>query len=228
MLMPAYHALLFDLDGTLVDSLEDLTAAANALLDVHRRPHLTQAEMRTMVGKGARNLVRRILATDSTEQIETGLRLFLEYNTAHIAEQSTLYPHVRTTLERFHGQGIPLAIISNKHTALCRQITQALHIDHLFSLIHGGDSFSEMKPSPLPLLETIRMMGVTPSETLMIGDSINDIEAAKHAGITAVACTWGYGDQSELEGANFSIDSFSHLESLVPCPKQFPPGVGCP
>ncbi|NVN92350.1 MAG: HAD hydrolase-like protein [Desulfuromonadales bacterium] len=155
------RAALFDLDGTLVDSLGDLTDAINHMLTHCGSPALDPAEVRPLLGKGARNLVQRVLGTDQEEEIERGLTWFLEYNRRHIADKSRLYPGVRETLENLAAHNITLAAVSNKNEALSRLILESLGINSFFRIICGGDTFEEMKPSPLPLLKVVEQLAVT-------------------------------------------------------------------
>jgi len=197
------RAALFDLDGTLIDSLDDLTDAVNHLMACSGRPGFSRAEVRGFVGKGARNLVRRALATEDPSEIESGLDRFLEYNRQHIVDKSRLYPGTREMLETLDANGVSLAAVSNKNEALCRLILEALGIASFFGCICGADTFEEMKPSPLPLLRVLERLGVPLEDAAMVGDSVNDIQAGIRAGMLTVACGWGYGDPDELAGADY-------------------------
>ncbi len=210
-----FRAVFFDLDGTLVDSLVDLTAAVNDMLSRFDRPQLSAEGVRKLVGKGARNLVQQALDTQSADVIEQGLGLFIGYNSAHIADASRLYPGVRELLEGLAAKGVRMAVISNKNEALSRRILEALDIEGLFELIAGGDTFEEMKPSPLPLIRVMDALGVSAAETVMIGDSINDIQAGIRAGVQTIGCSWGFGDSGELEGATMRVSSCHELASLL-------------
>jgi len=209
------RAALFDLDGTLVDSLEDLTTAVNHMLAGFGRPSLTPASVRGLVGKGARNLVRRALASDSEEAIARGLALFVAYNSAHVADKSALYPGMGEALRQLAGDGIRLAVISNKPESLCHLIMEALGIALHFEFICGGDTFPEMKPSPLPLVRTLERLGISAGDAVMVGDSINDIEAGQRAGITTIGCTWGYGGPEELTGADCRAASPGDVATML-------------
>jgi phosphoglycolate phosphatase len=208
-------AALFDLDGTLVDSLVDLTDAVNHMLADFRRPELDSVQVRQLVGKGARNLVQRALSTNSPEEIEKGLFAFTEFNTLHIADRSRLYPGVSELLQQLAGNGLRMAVISNKNEELSRLILKALEIDGYFEIIAGGDTFAEMKPSPLPLLRVIGNLGCSPDETVMVGDSINDIQAGNRAGITTIGCSWGYGNSDELQESGYTADSCSDIINIL-------------
>ena len=206
---------LFDLDGTLVDSLDDLTDAVNHMLAGFGRQQLESVQVRQLVGKGARNLVQRALATDSPEEINRGLAAFTEFNELHIADKSRLYPGVRELLQQLANDGIRMAVISNKQEALSRLILKTLKVDAFFDIIAGGDTFPEMKPSPLPLVRVIDEFNCSPAEAVMVGDSINDIQAGNRAGITTIGCGWGYGESQELSEAGFRADSCCDIIALL-------------
>ena len=207
--------VLFDLDGTLVDSLDDLTDAVNHMLAGFRRQQLAPLQVRKLVGKGARNLVQRALATDSPEEINQGLAAFTEFNALHIADKSRLYPGARELLKQLATDSIRLAVISNKQEALSRLILKTLEVDAFFDIIAGGDTFPEMKPSPLPLERVIDAFSCSPARAVMVGDSINDIQAGNRAGITTIGCRWGYGGIEELGEAGFTADSCSDIITIL-------------
>jgi phosphoglycolate phosphatase len=206
-----YRAVFFDLDGTLVDSLEDLTAAVNYMLSVFNTPALTAEDVRKLVGKGARNLVQRALGARSAEEIEHGLQLFSGYNAAHIADASRLYPGISEILELLASDKVKMVVISNKNEKLCRSMLEALNVDGFFDIIAGGDTFAEMKPSPLPLMNVMQRLGVSTAETVMVGDSINDILAGNRAGVRTIGCSWGFGDSCELDDATLRVPSSNEL-----------------
>jgi phosphoglycolate phosphatase len=208
-------AVLFDLDGTLVDSLQDLTDAVNHMLSLFGRQPLKQSEVQQLVGKGARNLVQRALDIDSPDAVNRGLAAFTEFNSHHIADKSTLYPGVRELLQQLADEGIRTAVVSNKNEALSRLILKMLGIDTCFDIIAGGDTFAEMKPSPLPLLKVIEELKYSPGDSVMAGDSINDIQAGNRAGITTIGCRWGYGNSEELREAAFQADSCDDIITIL-------------
>ncbi len=208
-------AVFFDLDGTLVDSLQDLTNAVNHMLQSLGKPLLTLTEVRQLVGKGARNLVQRALQTELPGQIEQGLRLFTAFNEHHIADCSRLYPGVLELLQQLASHNIRMTVISNKNEALSRLILKVLEIEGMFERIAGGDTFPAMKPSPLPLLEVTQELGFKPENVLMVGDSINDIQAGNAAGITTIGCTWGYGGSKEINEAQFQAASPAELYRII-------------
>ncbi len=195
------RAVLFDLDGTLVDSLGDLTDAANHVRETFSLPLLSVADVRLKIGKGSRHLLQQILPGFSEAVITSALDTFLDFNRKHIAEKSHLYPGILDTLHNLAASDIRMAVITNKNEDLCLLLLQDLGINNLFECICGGDTYPERKPSPLPLLKTAENMGVPPQECIMVGDSINDVESGQHAAMMTIACTWGYGNMAELTGA---------------------------
>jgi phosphoglycolate phosphatase len=207
--------VLFDLDGTLVDSLEDLTDAVNHVRTSFSLPLLTVSGVCEMVGKGAANLIQQVLPSSSNQERERALQLFIDFNTEHIVDKSFFYPGVVEMLTQLHAAGITMAVISNKHESLSRLILHALGIHDLFDNISGGDTFSEKKPSPLPLLSVMELLGSSPEQSCMVGDSINDIEAGNAAGITTIGCRWGYGTAEELYSATHLADSVSELVTIL-------------
>jgi len=206
---------LFDLDGTLVDSLADLTDAVNHMLAGFGRQQLEPVQVRKLVGKGARNLVQRALATNSPGEINRGLAAFTGFNALHIADKSRLYPGARELLQQLVDGGIRMAVISNKQESLSRLILKTLEVDAFFDIIAGGDTFPEMKPSPLPLARVIEEFRCSPAEAVMVGDSINDIQAGNLAGIPTIGCRWGYGGIEELGEAGFTADSCSDIINIL-------------
>jgi phosphoglycolate phosphatase len=205
--------IIFDLDGTLVDSLNDLTDATNAMLRRFGRRELNSREVRLLVGQGAKRLVERAMPDALPEEIDEGERLFVAYNEAHIADKTRLYPGVRETLAIL-GRFRRLAVISNKNAALCRKLLEVLEVAGHFGAIMGADSLPFRKPSPEPVLRLLADAGVTAAETVIVGDSSNDIIAGKGAGVVTIGCTYGYGEPSELVEADFRIDSFAALLDL--------------
>jgi phosphoglycolate phosphatase len=212
--MPAIKLLIFDLDGTLIDSLPDLTDATNHLRARFRLPPLSAEEVRRLVGQGARSLVERALPAAAPGEVDEGLEIFLAYNLAHIADKTRLYPGVRETLQELSGRGVPLSVLSNKNVALCREVLTRLGIAGFFPAVYGADSFSFRKPSPEPVLAVLSEFGIAARECALIGDSINDMAAGQGAGVITVGCSYGYGDSSELAGADYRVGGFPELLGL--------------
>ncbi|HBA86777.1 MAG TPA: HAD family hydrolase [Geobacter sp.] len=212
--MGPIRLLIFDLDGTLIDSLPDLTDATNLIREGRGLPQLQIADVRKLVGQGARSLVERALPGATAGEVDQALELFLDYNLAHIADKTTVYPGVAETLEALQGVGAPMCVLSNKNVALCREVLTRLGLSGHFSHIFGADSFPFRKPSPEPIRALLRQFDVRAGECLMVGDSVNDIAAGGGAGVVTVGCSYGYGEKTELEGADYEVADFPSLLDL--------------
>lgn len=209
------RAVIFDLDGTLVDSLGDLTDAVNHIRNAFCKPPLMASAVRLKVGKGTRNLVQQALPDVTGSDIDCAINLFIEFNRQHITDKSQLYPGIAELLKDLAARDIKMAVVSNKNEDLSVLILQSLGIDALFEPICGGDTYPERKPSPLPLLKVTEYLGMAPHECVMVGDSINDIQAGQQANIAAIACTWGYGSAEEQRGADAFAGSPQELHKII-------------
>lgn len=212
--MARIDLVIFDLDGTLVDSIPDLTDAVNEFLGASGRPKLAMDGVRRLVGKGARNLVERALGNGTEEEVEEALHIFLSYNEAHIADKTVMYPGVAETLETLRLQGRRMAVVSNKTEFLCRKLLKVIGIDHYFEQVIGADSLPFRKPSPEPLLKVLKDCHIPAERAIIVGDSINDIAAGKTAGIITVACAFGYGSQAEISQADYRLETMEQLLHL--------------
>ncbi len=197
------QAVAFDLDGTLCDSVADLAAAANAMREQLGLSALPEKTIESYVGDGIANLVHRVLTNSRDDQAEAGqweqgFTLFVRHYHDHIADHTRPYPETEAGLGLLKSLGIPLVVITNKSERLAVKLLRDLNLADYFSLILGGDSLAEKKPSPLPLLHAAEVLGINPANMLMVGDSHNDILAAKAAGCLSVGVTFGYGDMQEL------------------------------
>ncbi len=221
--MPLYagYTIVFDLDGTLIDTAPDLTAALNHVLVSEGRPALPQAEVRNLVGHGARALIERGMGMDgpkpSEPDLQRMLKLFLSYYGENIANHSTLFPGVTETLDHFRARQARLAVCTNKPAGLSRDLFTALDMHKHFEAILGSDSLAVRKPDPLHLIETIRQAGGDPARAGMVGGSATHINTAKAANIPVVAVSFGYSLTPVHElGADIVIDTFEALTEVLP------------
>jgi phosphoglycolate phosphatase len=207
--------IVFDLDGTLADSLPDLTVAANYACRRLGQPERTPAAVAGMIGGGERKFMERLAGPGHEALVDDCLALYLDYYTAHAADLTRLYPGVRKTLEKLAGK--QLAVLSNKLQRLTEQVLQALEIAHFFSASRGGGAGLPLKPSPEPLTALIRDLVATPGRTLMVGDKPADISTGHGAGARVAAVTYGYGDLESLRAAapDFLLARFDQLVDLV-------------
>ncbi len=207
--MPS-SCLLFDLDGTLVDSLPDLTTAINRLRTDFNLTALSISQVRNYVGDGARALVQRALPDGSFDQEK--LTSFLTYYQQHLCELSSPYPGIREMLEQLHEY--PLAVVTNKPQQMATELLESLELSRYFRFVLGGDSCTQKKPHPAPVLEALHQLKAEQQSSLMVGDHHTDIRAAKAAGIPACFCRWGYGNNGG-ENPDFTVSSVSELQQLL-------------
>jgi phosphoglycolate phosphatase len=188
--------LVFDLDGTLIDSGADLCASVNAMLRHFDRPPLPDTVISTYIGDGAARLVSRSLGepTDA-DFLDSALAYFLDYYREHKLDQTYVYPGVFAALDslRFEPGGAErsMAVLTNKPIGASKAICDALGLSHYFFRIYGGNSFATKKPDPEGLLALLKEAGVSAQETLMIGDSDVDILTARNAGVWSMGCSYG-------------------------------------
>ncbi|KFD24342.1 phosphoglycolate phosphatase [Yokenella regensburgei] len=228
-------AVAFDLDGTLVDSAPGLTAAVDNALYALELPVAGEERVVTWIGNGADVLMQRALTwarqertalraqqgkpsvdhddIPQNEQVAILRKLFDRYYADFAEEGSYLFPSVAETLGVLHAKGLPLALVTNKPTPFVAPILEALGIAHLFDVIIGGDDVQNKKPHPEPLLLVAERLSVAPSSLLFVGDSRNDIQAAKAAGCCSVGLTYGYnyGESIELSEPDYIFDRFDEL-----------------
>lgn len=185
--------LIFDLDGTLIDSVGDLTTAINRLrADFHLTP-LPVSTVRRHIGDGVRKLVERCLQGHPTD-LDAALATYRRYYAHHMHDTTALFPGVADGLRQLHTAGCRLAVISNKQGDFCRALLDKLSVAELFCCVLGDGDTAHLKPDPEPLLEVMRRAGATPSETWMVGDHHTDLEAARRAGVRSLFVTYGLGE----------------------------------
>ena len=223
MFMQDINTFLFDLDGTLVDSVPDLAKALNLMLSDYNLPTYGEAKIRHWVGNGARVLVERGLSGNikinhafSQEEVDIALDKFLICYRTLETKSTVLYDGVAATLKTLKAHGFTLALVTNKPSEFIEPILTSFSLLPLFSITIGGDTLLEKKPSPLPLMHACEKLGVLPSECVMVGDSKNDILAAKAANIKSIGLTYGYnyGESIATYQPDWVFDSFSDILSL--------------
>lgn len=211
--------VMFDLDGTLVDSAADIAVALNRALADLALPAVTEAQVRTWVGRGASRLVHCALehqrqAAGSFEKMhDTLLARFMARYQEDVSGRSTLYPGAAELLQACRAAGIALACVTNKPYAPALALLENLSVLEPFDLLLGGDSLPHKKPHPAALQHCLRHFGVTADDALMVGDSRNDVEAARAAGVRCVALPWGYnhGEPIETSQPDWLLESLVDL-----------------
>jgi phosphoglycolate phosphatase len=214
------EVILFDLDGTLIDSAPDLALAINHMLTTIGHSTFSENIIRSWVGNGAEILVKRGLSGASeidenlsTTLFEQALPIFLDFYKENLCVKTQCYPHVRTSLKAMKEKGYRLVIVTNKPFHLVAPILTGLELDGLFEMVLGGDSLPKRKPDPLPLLHVCNKFGVSVEQCLMVGDSKNDILAAKAAKMESVGLTYGYnyGEDIGLHHPEVVFDDFANI-----------------
>lgn len=195
------RAVLIDLDGTLLDTVPDLARAADAMLAELGRAPAGEAVVKTLVGKGLQNLVRRCLALEAEPaeaDFERAMDVYRRHYAAVNGERTVIYPGVLEGLEMLRGMGLPMGCVTNKAAQFSEPLLEMLGLRRYFSVMVSGDSLPEKKPHPLPLLHMCGALGVPPAETLLIGDSINDVQAARAAGCPVFIVPYGYNEGRDV------------------------------
>ena len=210
--------LIFDLDGTLVNTLEDITASVNYTLDRLRRPALPTDTVRQYVGDGIEMLMTRSLG-GATERLADAVTIYKEHHRQNLVVHSSLYPAVRETLEYFSS--IPMAVISNKTMEFIRPLLDDLGIGRYFRLIIGADFGLPLKPAPDSVQRIMAEFNVPKDRTLIVGDGTTDIRAGRAAGVMTCSVTYGFRSENELwtAGPDYLIHDLGELT------KMFIPGT---
>jgi phosphoglycolate phosphatase len=208
--------LVFDLDGTLADTAEDLVATLNVILARENVPPVPVGNAGAVIGAGARAMIERGLALGGVTVDEARLgdlfRDFLEHYGDNLVARTSLYPGAESAIEALRREGFLLAVCTNKMERHSQRLLEELGVAHHFGAICGRDSFAWAKPDPRHLTLTIEKAGGDPARAVMIGDSRTDVETARAAGLPVVAVTFGYTDRPVAEyGPDVLIDHFDDL-----------------
>jgi phosphoglycolate phosphatase len=185
------RAVVFDLDGTLIDSLPDIAASVNVVLHRHNLPELPPLRIEKMIGDGARILLQRAFAAHGADVTEADHEFFVDYYTAHSADETAPYPGIIEALRDLRAAGHKLGVCTNKPAVAAREVLSLLKLEDFFDVVTGGDSTPYRKPDPRHLAATLEALGT--NEAVMVGDHHNDIAAAGGLGIPAIFAAWGYG-----------------------------------
>ena len=209
--------LIFDLDGTLIDSKLDLAHAVNATMAHMNMAPLEHEQVYSYVGNGAPVLIRRALGEHATvAEVEEALEFFLEYYRAHYLDYTTLYPGVRDSLDRLRDAGKRMAVLTNKPVGMSKAIVEGLGVGAHFFQVYGGNSFDFKKPNPVGVTALLRETGLLAANALMIGDSSVDIQTARNAGIASAGVTYGFQPETLAQAApDHLFDSMPAVASWV-------------
>ncbi len=209
--------LIFDLDGTLIDSRLDLAHSVNAtraFMGLDPLPHET---IYKYVGNGAAVLIQRALGDlGSPENVERALAFFLGYYGEHKLDYTVLYPGVREALDAFHAERIPMAVLTNKPVRISRAIVEELGLRQHFFQVYGGNSFEFKKPNPVGIAALVAEAGFTSADTIMVGDSGVDVLTARNAGVRSCGVTYGFQPETFVQfPPDILVDRLEHLAAQL-------------
>lgn len=209
-------AVMIDLDGTLLDTIPDLAVAANMMLKELGMPVLPESTIRNFVGKGINNLIERTLTNSMDGKPDAGLfqRALPVYEKSYHAvngKHTTIYPGVKEGLDLLRAQGYPLVCVTNKSERFTLPLLEYVSMTDYFVSVVAGDTLPQKKPDPAPLLHACRQLQVAPADMLMIGDSMNDAQAARAAGCPIFCVTYGYNEGHDVH----TLDVDAIVASLV-------------
>jgi phosphoglycolate phosphatase len=209
------RALIFDLDGTLIDSQRDLIRSVNATLHEMGREQLHEDAVSGYIGHGAPQLVAQALGKNTTEpERERALKFFLAYYEEHKLDSTCAYPGVPEALE--HLAAFPMAILTNKPVRVSARILEGLGLVKYFRAVYGGNSFATKKPDPLGAQTILREFAAAPAEAVLIGDSEIDVQTARNAGTFAAAVNYGFGTHDRVaHPADIYLDRLTDLITLL-------------
>jgi phosphoglycolate phosphatase len=209
--------LIFDLDGTLIDSKLDLANSVNAARAHLNLPPITNERVYSYVGEGAPVLMKRALGPDAEqEDIDRALAYFLAYYRAHQLENTKLYPGVREALDRLKDYGARLSILTNKPVRITNEILSGLGVLDHFEYVYGGNSFEFKKPNPIGIETILRDTGAPRDRTIMVGDSGVDIQTARNAGVVACGVTYGFQPETLVQfPPDFAIGRMEELADRI-------------
>lgn len=199
-----FKAILLDLDGTLLDTIPDLAAGANGMLQALSAPTLPLETITTFVGKGTERLVKRCLEDERVQlpsdpqSVKQALAVFNRHYHAVNGREAKLYPGVLEGLQAFRDQGARLAVVTNKPVEFTVPLLEMTGLSSWFDVIVGGDTCERKKPDPMPMLHACKQLGCEPKDALAIGDSVNDALAARAAGIAVLAVPYGYNEGLDI------------------------------
>jgi phosphoglycolate phosphatase len=207
--------LIFDLDGTLIDSGLDLALSVNAMREKMGLARLPNEEIAAFVGHGVANLVRRSLGEQATdERVQEAIEFFLAYYREHMLDNTATYPGVREALEELKGRH--LTVLTNKPVRFSELILEGLGIAGCFRYIYGGNSFEQKKPDPVGANKLMGDLQVPPRQTMIIGDSDTDVLTGKNAGIWTCGVTYGFGAPTlKIAPPDFTVDHLRQLSRML-------------
>ncbi len=221
--MQTPELVLFDLDGTLIDSVPDLAYSVDRALQELDLPMQGEDKIRSWVGKGAEKLVKAALTDDMDGEPDEALfqkmfDLFSDFYMQNTSKRSSYYPGVREGMDHMLAHGCKLGCVTNKRGRFTEPVLESLGMLDDFSIVISGDTLLKKKPDPDQILHAMETLGTTTEKTLMVGDSVNDLHAARAANVPILCVTYGYNHGNNIADSNpdFLVDSLSEMIELFP------------
>ncbi|MEN8261725.1 MAG: phosphoglycolate phosphatase [Pseudomonadota bacterium] len=222
MKLPRPRLVIVDLDGTMIDSAPDIGYATQVMLERLGLPPVDQADVCNWIGNGATMLVKRAMTggdmhpSQDPEGLDEALAQYIDVYAAHVFDRGVVFPGVFEGLKRLKEEGYVLACVTNKHSRFTRPLMELSGIGQYMDYVGCGDEFERLKPDPLPLLKTAERFNVAPERAVMVGDSINDVEAGRAAGFITVCVSYGYRGEYRVEelGADRVVQSLAEVPEL--------------
>lgn len=210
----AIDGFIFDLDGTLADTITDIALSLNHALSQLGRPPCSPEDVPKFIGDGAYQFLEKALGIRDKNTLEKAVSLFVPHYNIHATDNVALYPGVTETLNHFSSK--KMAVVSNKDEIPTQRIVEKLDLAPFIKVIYGGDSLPVRKPDPRPLWEASKKLALTPQSMVIVGDSPSDIQAGKAAGMITCAVTYGFRSEEDLknEKPDYLVSGFSELKSI--------------
>lgn len=221
--LSSIDTLVWDLDGTLVDSASDIAASVNNVLSSYQLSPLANADVRTMIGNGASKLLERAFVKAGASDIydsDESYRRFLAHYEDHCCDTTVFYPGMEELLSGFRALGYKQGVCTNKPVKMANSIVDRLSLSGTFTAVVGGDSTPFRKPDAQPLRLCLELLGSKTSTALMIGDSAADVGVARAANVPVVLFSWGYTDDVHALGADYVVENSRALFKLLNTPGQ--------
>ncbi|MFL2780598.1 MAG: HAD family hydrolase [Rhodospirillales bacterium] len=211
----SFDAVVFDLDGTLIDSLPDMALALNKLLVDEGRRKLKMSEIRGLIGKGAPKMIESAFnltgASVSVEGLARAHLMYTQHYSQYPSKESKVYDGVLSTLQQLKQEKIKMGVCSNKAVQMVKLIISAFELENYFCGVTGGDNVRYKKPDGRHILTTLNQMNISSKNVLMIGDTVNDVEAAKNLGLPSVSVSYGYGKPEEIASSDCIVNDLREL-----------------
>lgn len=213
--MEHFKLLIFDLDGTVIDSLKDIALAVNYVRTSYNLPKAKLSDIKSFIGDGAKVLLQKSISHLNENEVQKNILKYNNYYRKHLLDNTVLYPGMKKVIQFFHNKD--KVILSNKSEEFSKKIIDRLDASQYFQFVYGGDSYKKCKPDPEPIKNIMKQFKVGKKDTVIIGDGVNDILAAKAAGIKSIAVGYGYSQKEILKKLNpdYFVDRAEDILKII-------------